>query len=253
MKSANSKQYAQTLLDNITIILVRPRVAENIGAAARITFNMGISRMVVISDTTFAREPMAKMATHKAAHIIDRLTIYSSLPKALEKQTFVVGTTARRGRQRFVQQSPREAVDRLLPLLPNNRVAILFGSEDRGLTNQELKHCQLASAIPTADFCSLNLAQAIAIYCYELFHGIIHAPKDLIPSPALATSFELESMYGHLEKSLLAIDFMEECSRDHWMANIRHLFNRIELTSKDANIIRGICKKFLNHQQSILH
>ncbi|MFW2365516.1 MAG: RNA methyltransferase, partial [Desulforhopalus sp.] len=195
------------------------------------------------------REPMAKMATHKAAHLVDNIEIYYELPEALKDFTVVIGTTARRGRQRFVHQSPREMVENLLPLLPKNQAAILFGPEDTGLTNDDLKHCHMASAIPTADFSSINLAQAVAIHCYELYYGVIHSAKDMVPAPELATSYELESMYSYVEESLLAIEFMEDVSRPHWMSNIRNLLGRLRLTSKDANIIRGICKKFIYHQK----
>jgi len=238
-----------SFLSQIAIVLVRPRVPENIGAAARVAWNMGINRLILVRDTLPDREPMAKMATHKAAHLIDNLEIYQSLEKALSPFSIVVGTTARRGRQRFVEQSPREMVNTLIPQLPNNQAAILFGPEDTGLTTDELKYCHLTSAIPTADFSSLNLAQAVAIHCYELYHGIIHATKDMEVAPTLATSFELESMYTHLEKSLFTIDFINEISHIHWMLNIRRFFSRITLTSKDANIVRGICKKFLLFQK----
>jgi tRNA/rRNA methyltransferase len=238
------------LLSRLAIILVRPKIPENIGAAARIAWNMGITRLIIVRDSLPEREPMAKMATHKAVHLIDNLEIYPTLQEALTDFSVVVGTTARRGKQRFVVQTPREMVEELLPQIPNNRVAIVFGPEDTGLTNEDLKYCQLTSAIPTADFSSLNLAQAVGIHCYELHYGIIHAAKDMTPSPQLATSFELESMYSYLEKSLLAIDFMEKVSHAYWMSNIRNFFSRIKLTSKDANIIRGVSKKFLLRQNS---
>jgi len=239
-----------SLLSRIAIVLVRPRVPENIGAAARVAWNMGINRLILVRDTLPAREPMAKMATHKAAHLIDNLEIYQNVDEALAPFSIVVGTSARRGRQRFVEQSPREMVDVLLPQMPNNQVAILFGPEDTGLTTDELKYCHMTTAIPTADFSSLNLAQAVAVLCYELYHGIVHAKKDMTPAPKLATSFELESMYTHLEKSLFTIDFMGEISHTHWMLNIRRFFSKITLTSKDANIVRGICKKFLTYQET---
>ncbi len=240
------------LLSHIAVVLVRPKNAENIGAAARICWNMGIERLILVRDSLPEREPMAKMATHKAAHLIDTLELHSNLEDALSHFSIVVGTTARRGRQRFVHQTPREMVDALLPQLANNQVAIIFGPEDTGLTNDDLKYCQMTSAIPTADFSSINLAQAVAIHCYELQYGIIHARKDMAPAPQLATSFELESMYTYLEKSLYTIDFIEEVSCAHWMGTIRNFFNRITLTSKDANIVRGICKKFLFHTESNL-
>ena len=209
-----------SLLDHLAIVLVRPKIPENIGAAARISWNMGINRLILVKDNLPDREAMAKMATHKAAHLIDAIEIYPNLAEALANFTVVVGTTARRGRQRFVTLTPRELVYTLLPQLANNQVAIIFRPEDTGLTNDDLKYCQLSSAIPTAHFSSLNLAQAVAIHCYELHYGIIHATKDMHQAPQLATSFELESMYAYLEKSLLKIDFIEKVSHNYWMSNI---------------------------------
>ena len=135
-------------LDSISIVLVRPRIAENIGAAARVAHNMGIDRLILVSDAKPAREPMAKMATHHAAHIIDNLPVFATVQEALSDSTLVVGTTARRGRHRFVQQTPREMVCKLLPDVHNNKIAILFGPEDTGLTNDDLKFCHMTSAIP---------------------------------------------------------------------------------------------------------
>lgn len=241
---------AKELLNQVVIVLVRPKIPENIGAAARIAWNMGFSRLILVRDSVPEREAMAKMATHKAAHLIDNMEVYPTLEEALADFTFVVGTSARKGKLRFVLTSPRKMVDDVLAQLPGNKVAILFGPEDTGLTNDDLKFCHMASSIPTADFSSINLAQAVAIHCYELYYGIISANKSLPVPPVLATTFELESMYSRLEESLHAIDFIEDVNRFHWMSNIRNLFGRLQLTSKDANIIRGICKKFLFYQKS---
>jgi len=234
-----------SLLSQLTIILVRPKYPGNIGAAARIAWNMGIENLIVVSDQLPEREPMAQMATHKAAHLIDNLRLCTTLPEALAPFSIIIGTTARRGRQRIIERSPREIVETILPQLENNRTALVFGPEDSGLTNEDLKHCQLLSAIPTADFSSLNLAQAVAIHCYEIYYGIVHSQKDMLPSPKLASSFELESMYTYLEESLTQIEFLGEKNRTYWMNNIRQFLTQRKLSSKDTNIIRKICKKFL--------
>jgi tRNA/rRNA methyltransferase len=238
------------LLANLAIVLVRPKIAENIGAAARVACNMGIQRLILVRDELPPHETMAKMATHKAVHLIDNLEIYPTLAEALAHFSLIIGTTARRGRQRWAEQTPREIVATIMPFLPTNQTAILFGAEDTGLTNDELKHCHHACAIPTAEFSSLNLAQAVAIVSYELYYGLVHAAKDMTPSPQLATSFELESMYQYLEDALRNIHFVEEVNRDYWMNNIRRLFARQTLTSKEANIIRGACKKFIQFSQT---
>ena len=121
-------------LQGSAIILVRPKYPENIGASARIALNFGIDQVIVVSDEAPDQERMLKMATHKAAHLIDNLEIYPTIEEALAPFSIIVGTTARRGRQRCVEQTPREMVDKLIPQLPNNQVAIVFGPEDTGLT-----------------------------------------------------------------------------------------------------------------------
>ena len=234
-----------SLLSQLAIILVRPKYPGNIGAAARIAWNMGIDNLIVVGDQLPERESMAQMATHKAAHLIDNLQFYTTLAEAISPYSVIVGTTARRGRQRIIERSPREMVETILPQLENNKVALIFGPEDSGLTNEDLKYCQLVSAIPTADFSSLNLAQAVAIHCYEIYYGVVHSQKDMLPAPKLASSFELESMYSYLEESLTRIEFMGEKSHTYWMNNIRQFFAQTKLSSKDSNIIRRICRKFL--------
>jgi tRNA/rRNA methyltransferase len=234
-----------TLLDNIAIILVNPKYPENIGSAARAAWNMGISRIIVVADEYPDHGRMATLATHNAAHLLDSMEFHENLADALQPFSQVVATTARRGRHRMPGNSPREIMETLLPLLPANQVAFLFGAEDRGLTNDDLKYCQLRSAIPTADFSSLNLAQAVAIHCYEIFHAVVHEQKDIKPVPKIATSHEIENMYEQLENSLGHIDFLQEKSHEYYMRNIRQFFSRMRLHSREAHLIRGICRQFL--------
>ena len=233
------------LLNNIAIVLVNPKYPENIGSAARAAWNMGISRIIVVADEYPDHDRMATLATHNAIHLLDSMEFHENLADALEPFSQVVGTTARRGRHRMPGNSPREVIQILLPLLPENQVAFLFGAEDRGLTNDDLKYCQLRSAIPTADFSSLNLAQAVAIHCYEIFHAVVHEQKNITPAPKIATSHEIENMYEQLENSLGNIDFLQEKSHDYYMRNIRQLFSRMRLHSREAHLIRGICRQFL--------
>ncbi len=239
----------ENLLDNAAIVLVHPKYAENIGATVRVAYNFGISHLIVVRDSIPEYAPMAKMATHNAKHILDTIRYCDNLEEAIADYSIVIGTTARSGRQRVTEKSPRDIIERIIPDMKSNRVAILFGREDSGLTNDELKYCQYNSSIPTADFSSLNLAQAVAIHCHELYYNIIHAPNRCRQSPNLATSFELEGMYQHVEQALVKINFLEEKNHAYWMTSIRKFFGRVRLTSKDSQIIRGICRQFISHQR----
>lgn len=233
------------LLANISVVLKNPKYGENIGAAARTCFNMGINSLILIRDQEPEYESMAKMATHKAVHLIESMERHASLEDALAPFSFVVGTTARLGRKRTVERAPRDIITDIIPLLANNRIAILFGPEDRGLTNDDLKYCQYTSCIPTAEFASLNLAQAVAIHCYELYYAIVELTRDEAVLPEYATTFQLEGMYHHMQEALLEVDFLDEKSQNYWMRNIRQFLGRVRLSSKEANIIRGICRQFL--------
>ena len=238
------------LLSHLAIVLVRPKFAENIGAAARIAHNMGIERLIVVRSEAPDYETMAKLATHKAAPLLQKMPVYDNLAEAIAPFSVIVGTTARHGRQRVLERSPRQIVQQVLDDLPANDVAILFGPEDAGLTNEDLKYCQLLSTIPTAGFSSLNLAQAVAIHCYEFFYALAYEPRAIHPQPRLADSREMEGMYAHVEEALVRIDFLQENNHAYWMNNIRQFFNRLRLGKKDAKIIRGICRQFIWHQDT---
>jgi len=237
------------LLDHVALVLSQPKYPENIGAAARIARNMGISRLIIVKDEPPDREKMLKMATHEASGLIDRMEQYESLTRALAPFSCVVGTTSRQGRKRRIENTPRKIISTLLPLLQNNRVALLFGPEDRGLTNYDLKYCQLTVTIPSTDFSSLNLAQAVGILCYELYCGTLLDDEKQQSLPKLASTQELEGMYDHVEKLLNTIGFLKTADSAYWMRNIRSFLGRIGLRAKEARIIRGFCRQFLWYEK----
>ena len=110
------------LLANVAIVLMEPKYPENIGAAARCAMNFGISRLVVVLNKEPDRERILKMATHNATHLIDNMEVYGDLPQALSSFSCVVGTTARKGRKRFIENTPRVIGEKLLPFLKKNKV-----------------------------------------------------------------------------------------------------------------------------------
>jgi len=228
------------------VVLVRPRVAENIGAAARIACNFGIERLIVVRDEPPAQEAMLKLATHKAAALIHRLELHRDLATALRPFQFVVGTTARTGRQRTVERAPRDVFAELSPHLGQSPVALVFGPENTGLANADLDLCHYISVIPTAEFSSLNLAQAVAIHAYECYLAAGRHRAD-IPAEDYANSRQLEGMFGHIQDVLASVDFLGPTDQDYWMRSIRRFLHRSRLRKKEATIIRGVCRKFLRH------
>lgn len=227
--------------DNITIVMVRPRFPENIGSAARAMLNMGITNLVVVSPENYDLEKIRKLATHFASGVIDGVKIFEDLKEALSTYNYVVGTTARLGGERALVSNPSNMAKKLADLSQNNRIAILFGSEDRGLINEDIRLCHELINIPSSDFSSLNVSQAVLLVCYELFLAEIDDKTKF--SPRLASRHELDGMYEQVKDILVRIDYINHENPDYWMNKLRHFFTRLELRAGEISIIRGICRQ----------
>lgn len=232
---------ASVNLKNVGIVLNRPRYPENIGAVARAMLNMGLSQLMVVDPQNCDLTRVLKMATHAAVEMVEEMQVFEDLHSALETFNYVVGTTARLGGQRQVLGSPAKLAQKLAPISENNRVGILFGPEDRGLTNADIRLCHELVNIPTAGFSSLNLAQAVMIVCYEL--RSCNQPQDNSFVPRLASRHELDGMYAQLQDILVRISYIQPDNLDHFMNNIRHFCTRMQLRAKEVSIIRGICRQ----------
>ena len=229
-------------LNNIAVVLHRPHFPENIGAAARAAKNMGIHRLVVVDPLDCDLTRILKMATHAAEDVVAQMEVYDDLRDALAPFHYIIGTTARTGSHRRTLCDPRRMAEKVVDLSQNNSVALLFGPENRGLANRELKYCHMLVTIPTSDaFSSLNLAQAVMVIVYEIFRAGVSLPE--VFTPRLASSFELEAMYDHLKETLTKIHFVNAESPDYWMQSIRRFFSRIGLQAREVKIIRGICRQ----------
>ncbi len=228
-------------LDNISIVLQKPRYPENIGAAARTIRNMGIGQLVVVDPKNFDIPKALKMATHAASDVVEQIKIYGNLKEALASYNYVVGTTARLGGERQVLTTPSKLAERLVSISRENRIAILFGPEDRGLSNKDIRYCHTLVNIPTADFSSLNLAQAVMILCYEIYNASLEENKEFVPR--LASRHELDGMYDQLKEILVRIGYINSENPDYWINKLRHFFTRLQFRAKEVSIIRGICRQ----------
>ena len=228
--------------ENITIILKGPKYAGNVGSVARCAKNMGIDRLVVVGAKALPAEDMKLMSTHAAADLVEEIRYHESLEKILGEFEFIVGTTSRLGSVRGPVISPRQMAETLLDISQHNRVALLFGPEDRGLSNEDLRHCQALVTIPTAaPFKSINLSHAVMILCYELL-AISRESADSF-TPRLATAAEATGMYRQIQALLARIGFLNPQNPAYWMAHIRRFFARTKLQAKDVKIIRGFCRQ----------
>jgi TrmH family RNA methyltransferase len=168
------------LLDHFAFVLFKPQLPDNIGAAARALKNMGLSDLRLVAPQLRKARHAAVVAVH-AGDVLAAARHYPDLAAAVEDRTLVVGTTARGGLYRSESRPLREAAERIAAESAGNRIAIVFGPEDRGLTNEEIKLCQRLITIPAAPaYQSLNLAQAVMVVAYEI---MMAAGAARVPEP----------------------------------------------------------------------
>ena len=182
------------------------------------------------------------MACH-AGHILDARKEYRTLADSVADCGVVMGTTARRGLYRQHARTPREWAPKALQVAESGRVAIVFGREDKGLSNEELALCTQIVQIPTVPDCSsLNIAQAALVCCYEIFvAGGAFEPQ--VEKSGEAPSAVRERMFDIWRESLLEIGFMKEDMADHMMMGFRRILSRGQLTVDDVNILMGIARQ----------
>lgn len=233
-----------TAAKNISIVLFKPKYAGNVGSIARAAKNMGITKIIVVGASDLDYDSMRQRSTHLALDIVDGIRYSESLEEALADFNFVVGTTARQGRGRGPFVSPCSAAHTIAGLAPKNKVALLFGPEDTGLSNDEIRLCQTIITIPTSEaFRSLNLSHAVMIVCYEIFLAFCEKSKTASTEPKWARLSETEDMYRQLQETLSAIGFLRPDNPDYWMMHLRRFFARSRLLSREVKIIRGLCRQ----------
>jgi tRNA/rRNA methyltransferase len=229
---------------NISIVLYKPKYAGNVGSVARAAKNMGIHKIVVVGTTDLDREAMQQRSTHLAADVLDQIQYFDSIETALSGFHYIVGTTARIGKARGPFVSPRSAAQQIADVSQKNEIALLFGPEDTGLANDQLRLCHRVVTIPTSrEFTSLNLSQAVMILCYEIFIASSTAASAAETTPKLALASELEGMYGQIKALLDKIGFLNPENPEYWMLDLRRFFSRSGLLSREVKIIRGICRQ----------
>ena len=233
---------ASVKMENIAIVLKGPKYAGNVGSVARVAKNMGIDKILVVGGREMPPAEMKLTSTHFAAELIDQIVYLNDMKEALAGFEYLVGTTSRLGSVRGPVVSPREMAANLIDISQHNRVALLFGPEDRGLANKDLRLCHGLVKIPTSErLKSINLSHAVMILCYEIFTAQRNDLETF--TPRLATAAEIEDMYEQIKALLQKIGFLNPQNPEYWMLHIRRFFSRTRLFSKDVKIIRGVCRQ----------
>lgn len=235
---------------NIRIVLVEPSHPGNIGAVARAMKNMALEELVLVRPKAFPHSDAIARASG-ADDVLSRARVADSLAQALAGCGFVAATTSRDRDQNFRTADVREAAVRIVSEARRAPVAVLFGAERTGLTNEDLEAAHLLIRIPANEaYVSLNLAMAVQLVAYELFRA---QGAKVIPLPnavPLATPAEMDRLYIHLAQVLEEIDFRDRTqSGTNLMARIRRFLQRAELDQNEVNILRGMLTAVQNRRR----
>ncbi|TDY23237.1 tRNA/rRNA methyltransferase [Paraburkholderia sp. BL6665CI2N2] len=238
-------------------VLVEPSHPGNVGAAARALKTMGFSRLVLVSPRVphVQSDPEAIAMASGADDVLASAHVVPTLADALSGVHWSIALTARLREYGPPQWTPRAAAGIAREQAVHGEIALVFGNERTGLSNEDVERCSALAHIPANPaYSSLNLAQAVQVLAYELRTMYLSADSSAAapraaeegePVGARAASDEIESMFTHLESALVAIDFLDPANPKKLMSRLRRLFARSGLEREEVNIVRGIAKHIL--------
>lgn len=228
-------------MDNISIVLVAPQGPLNVGSVCRAMMNFGFSDLRLVTPCTAYRSLDARRMALKAESILNHATVYPTLQQALADCQLAFGTTRRFGKYREGCLAPEQSAVHALSQPSSNRIAFVFGREDRGLHNSELDLCQFFVTIPTdSAYPSMNLSHAVTLLLYELRKGMIDAEAISNEGQITAPAKDVENMFQHMRRTLLAAGYLDPQNPDHILRAFRRLFGRTGLNDREVRILQGL-------------
>lgn len=236
------------MLDNIRIVMVHTSHSGNIGAAARAMKNMCLSQLYLVSPANFPSTEASLRASH-AADIVNSAVVTSSLEEAIADCELVIGTSARERTLKWIVENPRQMATAAVDKAIQAPVAIVFGRERTGLTNEELALCHRLVHIPTnAEYSSLNVASAVQVIVYELLNASLEkAEGTSIETENVAeaedkgaTAGQLQSYHDHLHRVMTEVEFFGSNNPENVMRRLQMFLNRSQPTVRELNILHGI-------------
>lgn len=243
---------SESTFDKIRIVLVNTTHPGNIGAAARAMKNMGLSRLYLVEPRDYP-SPKAVWRAANALDVLDKVVVVDTLAEAVADCGLVVGTSARERRIPWPLLTPRECGERSWAESASHPVAIVFGREDRGLTNDELHQCNYHVHIPAnPEYSALNIGAAVQILCYEVRVAYLTALEGRPPhfddwDMPPAKQQDVEFYYRHLQETLEKLNFLDEDNPRQTMTRLRRLYGRVRLDQMELGILRGILTATQNY------
>ena len=229
----------------IRIVLVNTAHPGNIGGAARAMKNMGLSELYLVQPREYPA-PRAVWRAAGARDVLANAKIVDSVDQAIAGCGLVVGTSARERRIPWPLINPRECGVRIWQEADSHDIALLFGREDRGLTNEELHKCHYHVHIPSnPDYSSLNLATAVQVLSYEIRMASLADAEGNLPSlqewdQPPVTADDLEYFHEHLAQTMADLDFYDPDNPKQLLTRMRRLFNRVRMDQMEVSILRGL-------------
>jgi tRNA/rRNA methyltransferase len=230
-------------LAGVRIVLVEPAGPINVGAIARVMKNFGLNHLVLVNPQCDPLSEEALIMSVHAKEVLESAVVVDTLPEALQGCIRAIATTGRVRGWEVPLESPRVALPWLLEE-PDQPAALIFGREDRGLSNEELNYAQRFIHIPTSqDYLALNLATAVGICCYELAQCAEPSTTPIPKEMEFAPLDIVEGYYQQLESLLLKIGYLYPHTAPSRMAKFRQLYNRAHLKTKEVAMLRGILQQ----------
>ena len=228
-------------LNSVKIVLVGTTHPGNIGAAARAMKNMGIKNLSLVEPKEFPSD-VAIYRSKAAKDILEHAQVFNTLEEAISDCELVIGTSARGRKVPWPILNPKEAAEEVSRSSSHHKIAIIFGREDRGLTNEELGLCNLHVNIPTdPDYSSLNLAQAVQILVYEIRQAILGEQEDKdYWDVELANNDQTELLINHMDELMQQVEFYDVDNPRKLLLRVRRFFKRSRIDVMEANIFRGL-------------
>ena len=247
----NEANYTLTNFNKVRIVMVNTTEPGNIGAAARAMKNMMLSQLYLVSPSNFP-SAVATARASGADDILSNARVCSTLEEALNGVKLVVGASARQRNIKWRQLDVIDTCSQIQSSLVSSDedVAVVFGTENSGLTNEELDLCSILMTIPgNPKYFSLNVASAIQVFAYQNFISSIDGKFDNTPKD-IASFEDLNSFYNHLEQVLEHINYFDSKKpKSLLMRRMRRLFGRSEPEKDEVAILRGILNKINPYQQ----
>ncbi|MBT4964136.1 MAG: RNA methyltransferase [Francisellaceae bacterium] len=232
-------------LSQIKFVLVETSHPGNLGAATRAIANMGFTRLALVSPKANKNDPIAISRAANSAHILEQAQIFDSLDAAVADCNLVFATRARENSIKWTEYTPRFASEKVWEHLSciDNKVAIVFGPEKTGLSNAMLEQCCGHIIIPTSDYSSLNLAQAIQIIAYELFLKLSTSSIEDIrfsqDKEQKAFAQQMHDLFLSFEEVMITTKFLDPNKPKKLMPKLRSLFMRADMSVNEVQMLRG--------------